>query len=67
MAVPLSDLTEMPDPQHVYAATKAALNRSFELSMEEHLQLELYTQSFLFGTADHVERRDAFMSRSKEE
>jgi 2-(1,2-epoxy-1,2-dihydrophenyl)acetyl-CoA isomerase len=53
-------------PAHVYAATKATLNRSFELSMENHLQLELYTQSFLFGTSDHLERRDAFMSRTKD-
>lgn len=50
-------------PAHAYAATKAALNRSFEHSMEEILQLELSSQSFLFATRDHGERRDAFLGR----
>jgi 2-(1,2-epoxy-1,2-dihydrophenyl)acetyl-CoA isomerase len=50
-------------PAHAYAATKAALNRSFELSMEEVMTLELYGQSFLFATRDHGERRDAFLRR----
>jgi hypothetical protein len=39
------------------------LNRSFELSMDELLQLELYAQSFLFGTEEHARLRDAFMGK----
>jgi 2-(1,2-epoxy-1,2-dihydrophenyl)acetyl-CoA isomerase len=50
-------------PAHAYAAMKAILNRSFELSMDEALQLELYAQSFLFSTTDYEQRRDAFMGR----
>ena len=53
-------------PTHAYAATKAVLNRSFELSMEELLQLELYAQSFLFSTTEHAELRDGFLARSAE-
>ena len=45
------------------ATMKAMLNRSFESSMEEMLNLELYAQSFLFSTADHREALDAFLNR----
>ncbi|HZZ52046.1 MAG TPA: enoyl-CoA hydratase/isomerase family protein [Pseudonocardia sp.] len=50
-------------PREAFAATKAALNRSFELSMEETLQMELYMQSFMFTTDDHRTRLDGFLGR----
>ena len=42
---------------------KTMLNRSFETSMEEMLNLELFVQSFLFSTADHREALNAFLNR----
>lgn len=51
-------------PAHGYAATKALLNRSFEMTMDQVLQQELYAQSFLFATDDHRDLRDAFLNRS---
>jgi 2-(1,2-epoxy-1,2-dihydrophenyl)acetyl-CoA isomerase len=50
-------------PVKTMATMKAMLNRSFESSMEEMLNLELYAQSFLFSTADHREALDAFLNR----
>ena len=50
-------------PQQALAATKAVINRSFELSMEDVLHEELMAQSFLFGTEDHHERLAAFLDR----
>ncbi len=50
-------------PVKTIAAMKTMLNRSFETSMEEMLQLELFVQSFLFSTADHREALDAFLNR----
>lgn len=48
-------------PPHGYAATKALLNRSFEMTMDQALQQELYAQSFLFSTGDHEQLRDRFL------
>ena len=53
-------LAALPAP--AYAATKALLNRSFELSMDEVLQQELFAQSFLFSTGEHHARLDSFLS-----
>lgn len=50
-------------PVKTIAATKAMLNRSFEYSMEDMLQLELFVQSFMFATSDHREALDAFLNR----
>lgn len=50
-------------PTKTLAAMKAMLNRSFEHSMEDMLQHELYVQSFLFSTADHREALEAFLTR----
>lgn len=50
-------------PREVMAATKAALNHSFELSMEATLQFELYAQSYFFGTGEHRHRLDRFLGR----
>lgn len=52
-------------PQAATAATKMALNRSFELSMEETLQFELYAQSYLFSTESHEERLKDFLTSEK--
>jgi 2-(1,2-epoxy-1,2-dihydrophenyl)acetyl-CoA isomerase len=49
-------------PAQGYAATKALLNRSFEMSMDQVLQQELYAQSFLFSTDEHRDLRDAFLN-----
>jgi 2-(1,2-epoxy-1,2-dihydrophenyl)acetyl-CoA isomerase len=49
-------------PAPAYAATKALLNRSFELSMDEVLQQELFAQSFLFSTGEHRARLASFLS-----
>jgi 2-(1,2-epoxy-1,2-dihydrophenyl)acetyl-CoA isomerase len=46
-----------------YAATKAILNRSFETSMDQVLNTELYAQSFLFSTDDHRERLAEFLNQ----
>lgn len=51
-------------PRDVFSATKAMLNRSFELSMENVLQFELYAQSFLFGTEEHRVRLADFLGLS---
>jgi 2-(1,2-epoxy-1,2-dihydrophenyl)acetyl-CoA isomerase len=48
-------------PAQAYAATKRLLNGSFEMTIEQVLQQELYAQSFLFSTDDHRELRDAFL------
>jgi hypothetical protein len=40
---------------------KSALNRSFESSMDDMLQFELYAQSFLFGTREHDARLGGFL------
>lgn len=50
-------------PAKTIAAMKAVLNRSFEHSMEETLQQELFVQSFLFSTSDHREALEAFFSK----
>lgn len=49
-------------PQRATSITKAILNRSFELSMEEVLLYELLGQSFLFGTDEHSEALARFLS-----
>jgi 2-(1,2-epoxy-1,2-dihydrophenyl)acetyl-CoA isomerase len=51
-------------PPHTISAAKALINRSFESSMDEVLQQELYAQSFLFATAAHREALDRFLGRS---
>jgi 2-(1,2-epoxy-1,2-dihydrophenyl)acetyl-CoA isomerase len=58
IAVPLSKA-----PAKTMAAMKAVLNKSFEYSMDDMLQLELYVQSFMFATGDHREALDAFLHR----
>jgi 2-(1,2-epoxy-1,2-dihydrophenyl)acetyl-CoA isomerase len=50
-------------PVKTIAAMKTMLNRSFEMSMEQMLQLELFVQSFIFSTGDHREALDAFLNR----
>ena len=50
-------------PAQAYAATKALLNRSFELSIDELLAQELFAQSFLFSTDEHQARLESFLSR----
>jgi 2-(1,2-epoxy-1,2-dihydrophenyl)acetyl-CoA isomerase len=54
-------------PAPAYAATKALLNRSFELSMDEVLQQELFAQSFLFSTGAHRARLDSFLSPDRDD
>jgi 2-(1,2-epoxy-1,2-dihydrophenyl)acetyl-CoA isomerase len=53
--------------RHALAATKAALNRSFELSMDETLHHELYMQSFLFSTDEHRGRLAAFLGKEDDQ
>jgi 2-(1,2-epoxy-1,2-dihydrophenyl)acetyl-CoA isomerase len=48
-------------PPAAYAASKSILQRSFELSMDEVLQQELFAQSFLFSTEDHRSRLTSFL------
>lgn len=50
-------------PTKTLAAMKAMLNRSFEHSMEDMLQQELYVQSFLFSSSDHREALEAFLTK----
>lgn len=49
-------------PSQAYAATKRLLNGSFEMTIEQVLQQELYAQSFLFSTDDHSKLRDEFLN-----
>ena len=48
-------------PPAALAAIKSMMNRSFERSMDETLESELYVQSFIFGTDDFREAVGDFL------
>lgn len=50
-------------PTRALAMAKGILNRSFNLSLEELLELEAYAQSIAFGTEDHREGLQAFIEK----
>lgn len=50
-------------PTRAIAMAKSILNRSFNLSLEEVLELEAYAQSLAFGTEDHREGLQAFIEK----
>lgn len=48
-------------PPAALAAIKSMMNRSFERSMDETLEAELYVQSYIFGTDDFRDAVEAFL------
>lgn len=49
-------------PPAALAAIKSMMNRSFERSMDETLESELYVQSFIFGTDDFRDAVEDFLA-----
>lgn len=54
-------------PRHAVALAKRMLNRSFERSMDETLETEWLTQSFLFSTDDSRQGIKAFLEKERDE